>query len=268
MSTGERPQLSVVIPAYNESERLAATLPAIDAYLAGLSKASEILVVDDGSTDGTAQMALERAPGLQQPLRVLRYAENRGKGHALKVGFAASRGEAVLFSDADLSTPIEETEKLLGALERAQLAIGSRWLEGSKVEVHQPWYRERMGGVFSWLVRLAIADVADATCGFKAFRGAVGRDLFARVRVYDWSFDAEVLRIARERGYALEQVPVHWEDREGTRVRLLRDSVVAFLGLLRVSLNASLGRYRDPHPIQVTVEELTQNPADSLEAPM
>ena len=189
-------------------------------------------------------MVRELGSGLGLPLRVLRTEANRGKGHALKVGFAASRGERVLFTDADLSTPIEEADRLLASLDGGvAIAIGSRKLATSAVTVHQPWYRERMGMLFTALVRLLIHDVSDATCGLKAMQGQVGRDLFARARVHDWSFDAEILLLARLRGHAIEEVPVRWEDRPGTKVRLLRDSVASLVGLARIRLNAATGRY-------------------------
>jgi dolichyl-phosphate beta-glucosyltransferase len=239
--------LSLIVPAYNEAGRIAVSMAAIRAYLEDQSYRSEIILVDDGSRDGTSEIVREITAGFTMPVRVFRYESNRGKGHALKVGFAASRGERVLFADADLSTPIEETARLLKSLDNGfDIAIGSRRMKESVVKVHQPWYRERMGAVFTYLVQRLISDVSDVTCGFKAFRGEVGRDIFSRLRVYDWSFDAEILFIAKERGYKLEEIPVRWEDREGTKVSLLRDAVRSLLGLVRIRINAAMGRYREP----------------------
>lgn len=242
--SSEPPSLSLVVPAFNESERIALPLRRMASYLAEQSYGSEIIVVDDGSGDDTFELVCALGPELPVPLRVLRYSPNRGKGHALKVGFAASCADRILFTDADLSTPIEATASLLEQLEAgADVAIGSRWLKGAEVLVHQPWYREYMGRVFTLLVRGLIADVSDATCGFKAFRGDVGRDIFSLIRVRDWSFDAELLFLAHQRGYEIVEVPVEWEDREGTKVSLLRDAVNSFIGLIRIRLNSATGRY-------------------------
>lgn len=242
------PSLTLIVPAFNESTRIASSLRAIGAYLAAQSYSSEIIVVDDGSSDGTLDVVREAAAGLVPRVLVLRYPANRGKGYALKVGFAAARGERILFTDADLSTPIQEAEDLLAALEGdADIAIGSRKAPGAEILHHQPWYREQMGRAFTGIVRALIFDVSDVTCGFKAFRGEVGRDLFSRVRIFDWSFDAEVLWIARSRGYRLREVPVRWEDRAGTKVSLLRDALRSLLGLVRIRLNAARGVYGTPN---------------------
>ena len=246
----ENPRLSVVVPAYNEAARIADPLRRMAAFLAARAESFEIIVVDDGSRDPTFRVVRETAADLAAPVHVLRYEPNRGKGYALKVGIGAARGERILFTDADLSTPIEDAEALLAALaEGADLAIGSRRLPGSVIAVHQPWHRELMGSVFTRIVRWLVADVSDVTCGFKAFRGDVGRDLFSRVRVYDWSFDAEVLLLARRRGCRLAEVPVRWEDRAGTKVSLLRDTLRSLWGLLRITANDRAGRYRRPHAI-------------------
>ncbi len=251
-----RPSLSLIVPAYDESRRIGGPLKEMSDYLAAQPYTAEIVVVDDGSRDGTFELVQEVARSLAVPVRLIGCARNRGKGHALKVGFLKAAGERLLFTDADLATPIQETARLLATLDRgADIAIGSRKTAGARVEVHQPWYREQMGKVFTWIVRRLIADVSDATCGFKAFRAEVGRDLFSRMRIDDWSFDAELLWLAHWRGYALEEVPVTWADQTGTRVRLLRDTVGAFLGLLRIRWNALRGRYRQPLPLDAELRE-------------
>ena len=164
-----QPELSVIVPAFDESLRIATTLRAIDAHFAVRANAVELIVVDDGSRDDTAGVVRELAPSLALPLVLLRYAPNRGKGFALKVGFAASRGARVLFSDADLSTPIEEADALLAELERGfDVAIGSRKRARARVEVRQPWLRETLGKGFTLLVRWLVADVTDATCARKS----------------------------------------------------------------------------------------------------
>ena len=241
------PHLSVIIPAFNESGRIAAPLTAVHDYLRAQPYSSEVVVVDDGSSDTTFDLVCDLARGWQVPLRAFRYQPNAGKGYAIKFGVAHARGRHVLFTDADLSTPIEETAALLAALEAgADVAIGSRKMPGATIVVHQPWLRERLGKVFTWLARQLIADVSDVTCGFKAFRGAAARDIFSRVRVYDWSFDAEVLLLATRLGYRMSEVPVRWADCAGSKVRLGRDVLRSLEGLARIRFNAACGRYAHP----------------------
>lgn len=247
--------LSLIVPVFNEYQRVGEPLRAMAAHLASQEFSCEIVVVDDGSSDGTFELVCRQAAELPVPTRVLRYPANRGKGHALKVGFAASRGERILFTDCDLSTPIAAMADLLDKLDSgADLAIGSRWLQGANVKLHQPWYREWMGRVFTLLVRGLLANVSDATCGFKAFRGDIGRDLFSRIRVDDWTFDAELLFIAKQRGYRLVEVPVEWEDKAGSKVNLLRDSINSLVGLIQIRLNSLAGRYRDASRAQPASE--------------
>jgi dolichyl-phosphate beta-glucosyltransferase len=256
MTQQDRPWLSVVIPTYDEARRIPATLRAIDAYARRWHRPVELIVVDDGSSDRTVDVVRELGAELSIGLRLLRYAPNRGKGFALKVGFAASRGELVLFSDADLATSFDCSDGLLAELEHAEVAIGSRKMDGASIQVRQSWLRERMGKAFTFLVRQLIADVSDVTCGFKAFRGDAGRDLFARCRIYDWSFDAELLHIAQVRNMRVVEVPVVWCDQEGTKVRLVRDSLASLRGLARIRWNALRGVYRQPEAPAVEPEEL------------
>jgi dolichyl-phosphate beta-glucosyltransferase len=259
--------LSIVVPAYNEAVRAPATLRAISAHFAGQADAVELILVDDGSSDETASVVRAVAPSLALPMRVLRYRPNRGKGFALKVGFAASRGSRVLFSDADLSTPIEEADRLLAELERGfDVAIGSRKRAQAHIEVRQPWLRETLGKGFTFLVRRLLTDASDVTCGFKAYRGEVGRDVFSRLRIEDWSFDAEALVVGRLRGYSLAEVPVRWRDQAGTKVNLRRDVVRSLVGIARIRGYAALGRYAEPLPLDVVPEEWTSQPADVARA--
>jgi dolichyl-phosphate beta-glucosyltransferase len=253
--------LSVVVPAYNEARRIVEPLRRIHDYLAAQPYSSEIVIVDDGSEDGTFEIVRSCAPGWKVPVRAFRYERNGGKGYALKVGFAQARGERILFTDADLSTPIEHTEDLIQVLDGgADVAIGSRRAPGAEIVLHQSWLRERLGTVFTLLVRRLIADVSDATCGFKAFRREAGKEIFGRVRIHDWSFDAEVLLIARQMGYRIEVVPVRWEDRAGTKVRLLRDVLGSIYGLLRIRLNLALGLYRKRATLSVETGSWRSDP--------
>jgi dolichyl-phosphate beta-glucosyltransferase len=266
----DTPGLSVIVPAYNEAGRIAEPLRAIAAFAARLPGGAEIVVVDDGSGDDTAAVVRALAPELPVPLALVAYAPNRGKGFALRAGFAAARGARLLFTDADLSTPIEEAPRLLAALEHAELAIGSRKTAGAAVEVHQPWLRENMGRAFTWLVRRLVAPVSDATCGFKAFRGDVGRDLFSRLRIERWGFDAEILLIARRRGYRIAEVPVRWADRAGTKVNLLRDALGSALELLQMRFYAAAGRYDAPRALAVpgTLWRAPASPSRSVSPPV
>jgi dolichyl-phosphate beta-glucosyltransferase len=254
-------QLSVVVPAFEEAARIAAPLATISRYLAARGEKAEIVVVDDGSRDGTAALIRDVAAGLETPLRLVRYRRNRGKGFALKVGFAHALGERILFTDADLATPIEEADALLASLEDGyDMAIGSRKMSGARIEVHQPWLRETLGKTFTWLVRGLIAEVSDATCGFKAFRGEVGRTLFSRIRIDDWSFDAELLFLLARGGFKLKEMPVRWRDQTGTKVNLVRDAVASLIGLIRIRVNSGLGRYAEASPIDEEVE-IWESPA-------
>jgi dolichyl-phosphate beta-glucosyltransferase len=236
--------LSVVVPAYNEARRIVEPLRRIDGYLRGRGIAAELVVVDDGSSDGTADVVRALATELSAPVRVIGTTPNRGKGHAVKVGMTHAGGRAVLMTDADLSTPIEEVDGFLAALnDGAQVVIGSRKVAGAVIEVHQPLLREAMGRVFTALTRLLVVRVSDVTCGFKLFTRAAAIDIFSRVTLDDWSFDAEALYLARRLGYRIHEIPVRWRDAEGTKVRRGRDALRAAVGLARILLNALGGRY-------------------------
>jgi dolichyl-phosphate beta-glucosyltransferase len=250
-----QPFLSIVVPAYNEAQRIEGPLRHIGGFLELQDHSSEVLVVDDGSTDGTADLVRRWGPEAPVPVRLLRYARNRGKGHALKVGFEHAAGDRIVFLDADLATPIEELPALLKALdEGSDLAIGSRKGPGARIEVHQPWLREQLGKVFTGLVRRTLADVSDVTCGFKAFQGDVGRTLFSRLRIHDWAFDAEILFLAQHLGYRIREHPVRWVDQPGTKVRMFRDGVSSLMGLLRILRYRAAGAYRRPVGVTEPVE--------------
>jgi dolichyl-phosphate beta-glucosyltransferase len=240
----DAPEIGVVIPAFNEALRIEAPLRAIDAHLCGLGLPSEIVVVDDGSDDGTADLVWTIAQSLTTPLTLVRSGQNRGKGHAVKRGMLEARGRHLLMTDADLSTPIDELGGLLEiARGGGELVIGSRRTAGARIELHQPWPREAMGRIFSALVRWLVADVADTTCGFKLFSRSAARAIFARTTLDDWSFDAEVLAVARRLGIAVHEAPVRWRDVPGTKVHWLRDALRSLAGLARIRWNLASGVY-------------------------
>ena len=210
--------LSIIIPAFNEESRLPGTIKALKRYLATLEFGFlEVVVVDDGSRDGTAAL-VERAAATWPALRLLKNPGNRGKGYSVRNGMLAAKGDWVLFSDADLSTPIEELEKLLAAVDRecADAAIGSRALDRSLVSVHQSAFREFSGRFFNLLMRLVVRlPFLDTQCGFKVFRREAAREIFSRVRIDGFGFDVEALFIARKRGFKTVEVPVRWANVEG-----------------------------------------------------
>src|SRR6266581_1363816 len=201
------PRLSVVIPAFNEAERLPRTLARVNAYLAGQEPAYEIVVVDDGSTDGTAESA---QAGGGPALTLLRHQPNRGKGYSVRRGMLLARGERRLMTDADLSTPIEELPRLMARMDEGyDVVIASRALPGANIEVHQPWYRENMGRAFNLLVRaVAAPGLHDTQCGFKLFAAAAAEEAFGAGRMDGFAFDVEALVIARLRGRRVAEVPV------------------------------------------------------------
>jgi dolichyl-phosphate beta-glucosyltransferase len=239
----ERPtneiRLSVVVPTYNKAPRIAATLDAVASYLSKKPFASEIVVVDDGSSDGTADAARPALAAFTGRIgsKVIRREENLGKGAAVKEGVLASAGAIVLFTDDDLSTPIEEFDKLQAALEAgADAAIGSRALAASEIRVRQRRPREGMGKMFNRLVRLLVLEgYSDTQCGFKAFRREAARSVFSRLQTDGFAFDVEVLVLCREMGYRVAQIPVVWSDVRPSRVKILKGS----WGMLR-----ELGRIR------------------------
>lgn len=236
--------LSVVVPAFNEARRLPATLASVTAYLDGRGRPYELIVVDDGSRDATAEVATRTLSALGERGRLLRLPANRGKGAAVRAGVEAARGERVLMTDADLSTPIEE----LDALERAcasgaDVAIGSRALDRSLITRRQPLLREWSGRLFNLVVQLfALPGIQDSQCGFKLFRGETAHDVFGRARSDGFGFDVEVLAIAKHLGYRIAEVPVRWRNDDDSRLSLARGTA-AFLEPLRVRLGLWLGRY-------------------------
>jgi dolichyl-phosphate beta-glucosyltransferase len=223
------PSLSVIIPAYNEAERLGKTLGIVFDYLRNHSRESELIVVDDGSSDETATIAEQTIaqPHPKVSARVIRNQPNRGKGHAVRTGLLAASAPITLFSDADLSTPITETPKLVEPIESGlyDLTFGSRALDRSLIGVHQPWRREQGGRVINLIVRMATRlPFWDTQCGFKAFRMSVCRPLIEATTIERFGFDVEYLYVAHLAGLRLSEIPVRWDHNDGSKLSVWRDT--------------------------------------------
>jgi len=227
--------LSVVIPCYNEEQRLPRTVDRIEGYLDARHTSYELVLVDDGSRDGT-RLIMDAAAERSRRVRVEALPHNRGKGRALAVGVAAAQGEEVLVTDADLSTPIEELEKLQAALDAgAGVAIASRAIRGSRVELSQPIYRVLMGKIFNLIVQVVLLPgLWDTQCGFKLFRAQVGKDAFAALSTDGFGYDPEVLYRAKKKGVKIAEVPVVWRNSAPTKVSAVSSSLDMLKHVLRV----------------------------------
>ena len=243
--TARRLALSVIIPSYNEEQRLPKALERIQAYLIAKSLVAEVIVVDDGSTDGTAKLVTDWI-GRFPELRLVSNGRNRGKGYSVRHGMMEAGGEIALFTDADLSAPIEEADKLVACLHGGDYdgAIGSRAVNRKLIEVHQSRLRELAGILFNRVVRI-IAGVpfADTQCGFKAFRRERAEIIFEQQRTEGFGFDPEVLFLARRHGLRIAEVPVRWAHDPATKVHVVRDSIRMFWDLLSIRWNLLTGRY-------------------------
>lgn len=236
--------LSLIIPCYDEEKLIEDTLDTVTAYLAKSGYSHEIIVVDDGSRDNTVGI-VERFAEKHPVVKLLENGRNRGKGFSVRTGVLRASGELVCFSDADLSTPIEELEKLQHWLRRGfDVAIGSRSLKDSEVELHQPWWREMMGRTFNLFVRImAVSGIKDTQCGFKCFRGPVAAELFSRQVLDGFSFDVESLFLARKLGYSVKEVPVRWINRAESKVNPITSSLEMLRDLFRIRLRNLFGGY-------------------------
>lgn len=233
--------LSIIVPAYNEEKRLPATLEQIDAFLQTQSFSYEVIVVENGSTDRTTEVA-ETFAATHPYVRVLH--SRKGKGAAVKMGMLNARGEYLFICDADLSMPIEEITKFLPpVLNSYDIAIASREVPGAR-RYNEPFYRHLEGRVFNWIVRLlAVPDIQDTQCGFKCFRREVALDVFPYQTMDGWSFDVEILYIARARGYRLVEVPINWYYKENSRINPLKDAISMLWEVVKIRINAWKGVY-------------------------
>ena len=237
------PKLSIVIPAFNEEKRLPSTLERIAGYINASGRTTEVIVVDDGSADGTTGVA-ESFRGNISDLRVVANGRNHGKGYSVRHGFIESRGEIVLFTDADLSAPIEEADKLLEKMDGYDVAIGSRAMNRELIEVHESKFREFAGIIFNRIVRLILRlPFVDTQCGFKAFRREKCKIIFEQQTIERFGFDPELLYLARHHGLRTAEVAVRWAHSPATKVNMLRDSVQMFLDVVIIRWNSMSGRY-------------------------
>jgi dolichyl-phosphate beta-glucosyltransferase len=247
----QNPQYSIVIPAYNESARIPATLKSVVACIHQHGWAAEVIVVNDGSRDSTAEVV--RAFAAQAPeVRLVENPGNRGKGYSVRNGILQAQGEVVMFTDSDLSAPIEEATLLFTAIAAgADIAIGSRWLEKDRQSIRQPLYRQFFGRCFNAVTRLVMGlHFADTQCGFKAFTRAAAQTVFQLQTIERWGFDPEILFVALKRGFRVVEVPVSWAHDERTRMSYLKDGLTMLEEIVRIRWNALTGRYnRQIEPI-------------------
>ena len=238
------PKYSIVIPAFNEEARIGGALEAVLACIRQRGWNAEVVVVDDGSRDKTAEIVQAFAANAPE-LRMLQNPGNRGKGYSVRNGVLHSLGEVVMFTDADLSAPIEEADGLLAAIAGgADIAIGSRWLERTRQSIRQPLYRQFFGRCFNVVTHAVMGlPYADTQCGFKAFTRAAAQTVFQLQTIERWGFDPEILFIALKRGYRVVEVPVSWAHDERTRISYLRDGTRMLQDIAIVRWNALIGRY-------------------------
>ena len=262
------PELSIVIPAYNEESRIQPTVRDIVEYCRRTGRSFELIVVDDGSQDGTSTVAWNLATEFPE-LRLIRLAANHGKGYAVRTGVVNAIGRSVLLTDADGATPIGEIERLETALNSgADVAVGSRALRADGVRVKAKIYRHLIGRTFHLLVEwLADGGVKDTQCGFKLFRSPVAQDLFSRMRMNGFSFDVEVLLMARRRGYQVAEVPVNWTHQAGSKVRLTSDSLRMAADLIRIRAHCLSGDYEAPHVARWGQSMASAKAMESMDVP-
>lgn len=259
---------SFIVPAYNESERLAVSLPKMRDYIRQQQLSSEIIVVNDGSTDNTAEV-VRHFMSLDPDIRLVENPGNRGKGYSVRNGMLHARGDVMLFTDADLSSPIYEAGKLFAALEQgADVAIGSRWLQAELQTERQPWHRQLYGRCFNLALRIVLGlHFCDTQCGFKAFTRGAARTVFTRQRIERWGFDPELLFLANKFKLRTVELPVEWAHDHRSKISPLRDGIKMGLEMLAVRWNDLKGLYKAPSlvPEQVPIaDESPVKPAASM----
>jgi glycosyltransferase involved in cell wall biosynthesis len=245
LTTDDRqPIYSIIIPAYNEGPRIGATLDKILSYSQQCGWNAEIIVVNDGSHDDTAEIVCDRA-AKHCGVRLLENPGNRGKGYSVRNGMLHASGETLLFTDADLSSPIAEASKLFAAIAAgSDVAIGSRWLRSELQTRKQPLHRQLFGRVFNLLLRIILGlRFKDTQCGFKAFTRRSAQRIFPQQQIEHWGFDPELLFLAGKFGFKVTEVPVAWAHREGTRLNPLRDGIRMFAEMLEIRWNSLMGKY-------------------------
>jgi len=238
------PRLSIVIPAYNESARIEATLERVMSCVETQGWDAEVLVVDDGSRDATPQI-IQRWMTRYPRLHLVQNEGNRGKGYSVRNGLLQASGDVVMFTDADLSAPMEEAERLLAAIaDGADVAIGSRWMDKTRQTIHQPMYRRFFGRCFNWVTRTVMGlPFKDTQCGFKAFKRPAAQIIFRLQRIERWGFDPEIRFLARKFGFHIEEVPVRWGHAGGTRIHPVIDGARMFQEMLRIRWYDLTGKY-------------------------
>lgn len=267
------PQISIVIPAYNEAARIELTLERVLSCVEQCGWDAEVLVVDDGSTDSTTAI-VQAWMGRYSYLHLIKNLTNRGKGYSVRNGLLQAAGEIVLFTDADLSAPMEEAELLFAAIHAgADVAIGSRWLDKQKQTIHQPMYRRFFGRCFNWVTRKVMGlPFKDTQCGFKAFKRDAAQVIFRLQTIERWGFDPEILFIARKLRYSIVEVPVTWGHDERSRISYLKDGMKMLEEMAEIRANFLRGRYdqaiaamKDTSTMVTPQVELTEpvNPAST-----
>ncbi len=228
--------LSIIIPAYNEEKRIGPTLSNVCGFFKTKNYEYEVILVDDGSSDRTVSEAEDSELANTGKLKIVKNSVNKGKGFSVKNGILKSLGEYVLFSDADLSTPIEEADKLFDHIGKGyDIVIGSRSIAGSNVKVRQPFYREKMGRIFNYFINsLLMGGFIDTQCGFKLFKGSVARQIGKELTINGFCFDVEMLYLARKEGYKIAEVGITWENSPQSKVRVFSSSLSMFIDLLKI----------------------------------
>lgn len=231
--------LSIVIPAYNEEKRIGDTLNKIKDYITENKIDSEIIVVNDGSSDNTSSIVKKH-----RDINLIELQKNKGKGNAVKIGMLNAKNPLILFSDADLSTPIEELENFIKHIKENDIVIGSRALKESNIEIKQPLPRVLMGKTFNKILQLIlIRGIKDTQCGFKLFKKEYARDLFKKQSLSGWGFDGEILFLAKKKKFKIKEVPVTWRNATGSKVNPIRDSYSVLKDTIKIRINNFKGKY-------------------------